>query len=144
MTRIVTTHYRYKPPLKKGKAVAIAGPAIVRKGVAKPAALPVEAPDRLPEQSANDDHKPTIVTTISRKRAKLSHAMHKMAGAPDPEAASVNPSGGKNAAIVTARRPGTRRVDVPDLTPEEHQRRGEAADALWRELVRRATAKDQP
>jgi hypothetical protein len=27
---------------------------------------------------------------------------------------------------------------VPDLTPEEHKRRGEAADALWRELVRRA------
>jgi hypothetical protein len=31
-----------------------------------------------------------------------------------------------------------------DLTPEEHKRRGEAADALWRELVRRATSKDQP
>jgi hypothetical protein len=50
----------------------------------------------------------------------------------------------KPAAIVTARRPGARRVNVPDLTPEEYQRRGEAADALWRELVRRATAKDQP
>ena len=42
-------------------------------------------------------------------------------------------------AIVTARRKG--RTDVPDMTPEEIQRRGEAADALWRELVRRATAK---
>ena len=30
------------------------------------------------------------------------------------------------------------------LTPEEYQRRGDAADALWRELVRRVTAKDQP
>ena len=28
--------------------------------------------------------------------------------------------------------------------PEELQRRGDAADALWRELVRRATAKDRP
>lgn len=27
---------------------------------------------------------------------------------------------------------------VPDSDPEEHRRRGEAADALWRELVRRA------
>jgi hypothetical protein len=29
--------------------------------------------------------------------------------------------------------------DAPDMTPEEHRRRGEAAQALWRELVRRAT-----
>ncbi len=27
--------------------------------------------------------------------------------------------------------------DVPDLTPEDHRQRGDAADALWRELVRR-------
>jgi hypothetical protein len=26
-------------------------------------------------------------------------------------------------------------------TPEEHQRRGDAADALWRELVRRVAEK---
>jgi hypothetical protein len=43
-------------------------------------------------------------------------------------------------AIVIARRPGARSsVDVPDMTLEEHQRRGEAADALFREIVRRAT-----
>jgi len=40
--------------------------------------------------------------------------------------------------IVTARRPGAR--DVPDLTPEEHQRRGDAADALFRKV----TGKDRP
>jgi hypothetical protein len=28
--------------------------------------------------------------------------------------------------------------DVPDMTPEEHERRGDAAVALFRELVRRA------
>ena len=27
----------------------------------------------------------------------------------------------------------------PDLTTEEHRRRGDEADALWSELVRRAT-----
>jgi hypothetical protein len=43
-------------------------------------------------------------------------------------------------AIVTARRPGARpSVEVPDMTLEEHQRRGEAADTLFREIVRRAT-----
>ena len=30
-------------------------------------------------------------------------------------------------------------ADVPDITPEEHKRRGDAAQALWHELVRRAT-----
>ncbi len=40
-------------------------------------------------------------------------------------------------AIVTARKPGKRFADVPDLSAEELKRRGDAADALWRELVRR-------
>jgi hypothetical protein len=35
----------------------------------------------------------------------------------------------RKSAIVTARRPGARSsVDLPDLTLEEHQRRGDAAD----------------
>ena len=86
MTRIVTTHYRYKRPPRKRKAVALEVPAIVRAGTAS--AAPAE------------DRKP---------------------------------------AIVTARRPRKRYADVPDMTPEEHQRRGDAADALWRELLRRAS-----
>jgi hypothetical protein len=40
--------------------------------------------------------------------------------------------------IVTARKPRGSSSDAPDLTPEEHQQRGDAADALFRELVRRA------
>jgi hypothetical protein len=36
------------------------------------------------------------------------------------------------------RRPGAK--DVPEMTPEEHQRRGDAADVLFR----KATGKDQP
>jgi hypothetical protein len=40
-------------------------------------------------------------------------------------------------AIVTARNPHRRQyAAVPEETPEELQRRGDAADALWRELVR--------
>ena len=108
---IVTTAYRYKRPAKKRKAVALAGPAIVRKQGRADAAVP---PDRVDDPPpANDDRKPDLPET----------------GRPS---------------IVTARRPGARRVDVPDLTPEEYQRRGDAADALWRELVRRATSKDRP
>jgi hypothetical protein len=40
-------------------------------------------------------------------------------------------------AIVTAKSKRT----LPDMTPEEHQRRDNAADALFRELVRQATGK---
>jgi hypothetical protein len=60
---------------------------------------------------------------------------------PDPEHL---PTGGKKPAIVTARKPRKRYADVPDLTPEEHQRRVDAAAALWRGLVRRATGKERP
>ena len=89
--RIVTTHYRYKRPPRKRKAVPLQGPAIVRRGTAKP---------EMPPAPANDDRKPAIVTA--------------------------------------KRRPG-RFGDVPDMTLEEHQRRGDAAGTLFREIVYRAT-----
>jgi hypothetical protein len=41
-------------------------------------------------------------------------------------------------AIVTPQRKrSTLFGDAPDTTPEEHQRRGDAADELFREIVRR-------
>ena len=47
------------------------------------------------------------------------------------------------ATIVTAKNPHRRgRLgDVPDMTPGEHKRRGDAADALFREMVRQAAGK---
>jgi predicted NBD/HSP70 family sugar kinase len=51
MTRIVAAVHRYKRPPRKRKAVGIAGPAVVRKGHAKPAAHPT------PELT-NGDRKP--------------------------------------------------------------------------------------
>ena len=50
----------------------------------------------------------------------------------------------RKAAIVTIRRQPERLLPLGLLpeTPEEHQRRGDAADALWRELVRRTTGKE--
>ena len=33
--------------------------------------------------------------------------------------------------------------DVPDMTPEEHKRRGNAADALFREVKRQIAASKQ-
>lgn len=86
MIRIVTTHYRYKRPPRKRKAVALDVPAIVSKGT------------RLPEPAQIEDRK---------------------------------------SAIVTAKHPHRRRLpDVPEMTPEEHKRRGDAADELFREMKR--------
>jgi hypothetical protein len=60
--------------------------------------------------------------------------------ADDVDIAVPSTNDDRKPAIVTIKRK-SRFGDAPDLTPEELQRRGEAADALWRELVRRATAK---
>jgi hypothetical protein len=54
---------------------------------------------------------------------------------PRSQPAAVTP----RSAIVTAKRRSRRFGDVPDMTLEEHQRRGDAANALFREIVRRAT-----
>jgi hypothetical protein len=42
--------------------------------------------------------------------------------------------------VCTIRRSPAKIILLPD-TPEEHQRRGDAADALWLELVRRVAEK---
>ena len=141
-SRIVTTTYRYKPPPKKRKAVAIAGPAIVRKVKAAKGVHTADTPKpgQAPPPPANDDRKPAIVTTTSRSKRGRSFAVAEPDEAKDSVAETMQRPA---SAIVTARRQGGR-VDVPDLTPEEYQRRGDAADALWRDLVRRVTAKDQP
>jgi hypothetical protein len=44
--------------------------------------------------------------------------------------------------IVTVKRRSSRFGDAPDMTLEEHRRRGDAADALFREVVRHAARKD--
>ena len=118
MTRIVTTHYRYKPPPRKRKTAPLAGPAVV-------------TPKR--KLTVSKELEPAAAVVPKTKPCNDNR--------PEPEHL---PNAEKKPAIVTARRPGKRFVDVPDMTPEEHQRRGEAADALWRELVRRATGKERP
>jgi hypothetical protein len=88
MKRIVITHYRYKRPPRKRKAVALEVPAIVK-----------AAPNK--QRMIRGDES-------------------------DAKAAP------ERSAIVTAKHPRRRSRfgDVPDMTPEEHKRRGDAADAL--------------
>jgi hypothetical protein len=47
----------------------------------------------------------------------------------------------RSAIVTILRKRGARFGDAPDLSAEEHQRRGDAADVLFRELVRRARSR---
>jgi hypothetical protein len=91
VTRIVTTVYRYEPPPRKRKA-APAIPAIVTRATRR---TPADAPE--PTQSTPNGDTPAepappaarsaIVTTTSRKRAKLERAAGRAAEPDDdPEA----------------------------------------------------------
>jgi hypothetical protein len=127
--RIVTSTYRYKRPPRKKKPVLIEVPAIVRKGAAKP---------ETPPAPSNDDRKPAIVTITENGPAAVAD------GSEITPSANVSPrsrpvADAPRPAIVTVKRRRSRFGDVPDMALEEYQRRGEAADALFREIVRRAT-----
>jgi hypothetical protein len=75
---------------------------------------------------------PTRIVTIPSKRAKKAEEPAvQVAQAAAPPAAIKAPR------IVTARKPRGRFGDVPDMTAEEHQQRGDAAEALFREIVHR-------
>ena len=131
---IVTSTYRYKPPPKrKGRKLAeITGPRIVTSVPVKKSRRPREVkataqgvedrakPSTAPRVAANDDGRSAIVTVHGRKTVRRQRE--------------------QQSAIVTARKQGKPIPDglLPD-TPEELERRRDAADALWRELVRRAT-----
>jgi hypothetical protein len=122
---IVTTSYRYKRPPRKRKAVALEAPAVV---------------------TTKSGHRPHWEKEAAAAEVSVT-ARHNDGGAAQPStpraAARVAPppaNDDRKSAIVTVRRK-SRFGDAPDLTPEEHQRRGEAADALWLELARRATTK---
>ena len=94
MTRIVTTHYRYKPPPRKRKAVALKGPVIVRKRGRADAAPPPDEPEPAAPPPANDDApakpapaaKSAIATSISRKRTKFLRTEPAAEPDDDPEA----------------------------------------------------------
>jgi hypothetical protein len=104
---IVTTHYSYKRPPRKRKAVALDVPAIVKPTPMK----------KKPQQGP--------VIRLGTK-----------------EAEAVNDNGDRKPAIVTAKNPRRSGFgDVPDVTPEEHRRRGDAADALFREMKRQIAEK---
>jgi hypothetical protein len=118
VTRFVHSHYRYKPPPRRKKAVPLEVPAVVtidrktrRRMTDKAKAAPVES------APANDDRKLAAVP------------------AKPPESAPA-PVVARPSAIVTARNPGKRYAEVPEVSEERHQRRGDLADAMMQEFKR--------
>jgi hypothetical protein len=109
MTRIVRTAYRYKRPPGKRKPVALEVPAIVRK---------------------NGRRRDAAAEEKEEKSLRLSGP-----GQEDPTPASDD----RKPAVLTIRRQ-PERILPPGLlaeTEEEANRRADAADAMFRELVRR-------
>jgi hypothetical protein len=119
MTRIVRTAYRYKRPPGKRKPVALEGPAGIT-AATKRREVAAEA------------------------KAALKASIQQAPGdAPTPTTSRPASAAATKSAIVTVRRKAARILPLgllPD-TPEELQRRGDAADVLWCELVRRAAEK---
>jgi hypothetical protein len=149
---IVTSTYRYKRPPGKRKPVAIEGPRIVaidpKTRAAKGSRRPSEgttAAGQLPRletaertqstmartaghhhDPANDDRKSVIVTVRDRKTVQRQREQQQMAKLMQGEGTTALSS----RSVVFDRRLGE------DITPEEHKRRGDAADALFREIAR--------
>ena len=83
--------------------------------------------------------KPVPLTGPAITTVKRAHDERRKPKPPPPANDDEKPSP-KQPAIVTARPKRGRSGDVGDLTPEEHRRRGDAAEELFRELVRRVAA----
>ena len=89
---------------------------------------------------------PRIVTAKKPKPRKPGDPPIRRASGAAPSPGPTAPvDDDRKSALVTIRRKRAARADVPDMTPEEHKRRGDAADALFREMKRRiAVVRDRP
>ena len=115
MTRIATTYYRYKRPPGKRKPVALEVPAVIT-AASKRRKVAAEA-------------KAALKASI-----KLAPGV-----SPTPTTSRTSSGGAAKSVIITVRRKMAR-IIPPGLlpeTPKEHRRRGDAADALFREIRRR-------
>ena len=121
MTRIVTTHYRYKRPPGRKKPVALEVPAVV---TAKSSRRPIG------EKAAAE----MPFAPVSGRKGAAQPSTPREA-----ERVAYLANADRKPAIVTARRPRAT-VSLPDglmaETPKEHRRRGDAADALFQAMKR--------
>jgi hypothetical protein len=115
---IVRTSYRYKRPPRRKTPVALEVPTVIT-----PAGK---------RRRASDEAKAALAASIKLPPGDLERK---------PAIATSRASSGVPAksAIVTVRRRAERDLPPGLLadTPEEHKRRGDAADAIFRDIVRR-------
>ena len=137
MTIVRTSDYRPKRARKRKKSPAIPS-AIVTPG-------PMKKRQRAPEVRIAEEQPAQVaaisvprIVTAKKPRPKHGITPDQIVAARDAAPADP-PQAARKSAIVTARSPKAGRFGpVPDFDAEEHQRRGDAAEALFRELVRRA------
>lgn len=85
---------------------------------------------------------PRIVTAKKPKPMRFVAPSARAEKPDEATAPAATPPVERKSAIVTAPRKPGRFGNAPELSDEEHQRRGDAAEALFREIVRRATRND--
>jgi hypothetical protein len=126
MTRIVRTAYRYKRPPRRKKAPGAVGALEV------PAVVTAKRSRRLIGKKAAAEMQ---LAPVSGRTGAVQPSTPREAERVVRPAATTD----RKPAIVTIRRTPAKLLPPGLLaeTPEEHQRRGDAADAMWRELVRR-------
>jgi hypothetical protein len=91
-------------------------------------------PKRAPGKKRTPPALASVIVTPAPMKKRLGPVIR--LGAEDRSDDTTHPP---RPAIVTARHPRRRSfADAPELAPEEYQRRSDGADALFRELVRRA------
>jgi hypothetical protein len=139
MTIVTYVHKPKRPPKRRAQPVAIPK-RIVNAKAQQPAAPVIDEPviERKRQAQPAAITGPRIVTA---KKPGPRHAIgpEQIAAARDAARADP-PQAARKSAIVTALSPKSGRFGpVPDFDAEEHQRRGDAAVALFRELVRRPT-----
>jgi hypothetical protein len=138
---IATSSYRYKrPPRKRAKATAtIEVPAIVT--VPRPPkrkAVALEVPTVVvPAKTGRRRNQDQAAAQLREENATHSGGV----GGEQPSTAEALTADHKPAILTIRKRRAAAFGNAPDMTPEEHKRRGDAADELFRQIVRRATGK---
>ena len=151
---IVRTDYRRKRPPKRKTS-----PVIPMRIVS--AKTPGPDPKKLDASSLSDRHPPAPpaiaeavseqkpaqaaaitgprIVTAKKPRPRSGIGPEQIAAARRDPVPADPPPAARQSAIVTAQSPKSGRFGpIPDFDAEEHRRRGDAAEALFREIVRRA------
>ena len=138
MTIVSYVHKPKRPPKRGAQIVAISD-RILGVKAQQPAAPVTDEPviERKPAQPAALTG--SRIVTAKKPRPRSGIGPEQIAAAMRDPVPSDPPPATRKSAIVTARSPKAGRFGpVQEIDAEEHQRRGDAAVELFRELVRRA------